>query len=184
MSVLTGSFIKPWMSVRISILSSPLLDANTYKQTTTHAKSVSSITAKSSNWWKGAKRDISLISPFIFFLQRLVYFCFLSYGSFWRGCSTRKDKHMGCLIIYSSTSSTNNTAFIHQCSCLQVCFSLPIFSPLWSKKENRVGNGEAFMCSVWGPGVSSKKWQVGGCRCCQRVRLKAPSSRSVSPLPL
>lgn len=105
------------------------VQTNRLRQPHTHTKLFSSITAKSSNQWKVVQREMNLISLFIFLLQRLMYFCFLSYGSFWRGCSVRKDKHMGWLIIGTSTSSANNTGFIHHRSCLRVCFSLPLFSP-------------------------------------------------------
>ena len=137
----------------LSILSSPPLGANTYKQTDsdshTHTKPFSSITAISSNQWKVLQREMNLISLFIFLLQRLMYFCFLSYGSFLermrrqerqtRGMINYRHRHFLCqqyrpLFI---TARVFGFAFL----CLY-------FLPLWSIKENRVGNGEAFMCSV------------------------------------
>ena len=103
---------------------------HTYTHTHTHTQNRSlESSQRSTNQWKVVLRGMNLLSLFIFLLQRLMYFCFLSYGSFWRGCSVRKDKHMGWLIIGTGTSSANNAGFIHRRPCLRLCFSLPPCSP-------------------------------------------------------
>lgn len=96
-----------------------------------------------------------------------MYFCFLSYSSFWRGCSVRKDKHTGWLIIEAGTSSANNTGFIHHRSCLRdLLFFASIFSLSGLKRKT-----EYVMvrrpCAWCKDRVLSKKWQAVGCGCCQ-----------------
>lgn len=144
-----------WKPVLVLIaLSSPPLSENTYKQTAADShpteKSFCSITTISSNQWKPLRRgnesnDRLYFLPF----QRLVYFCFPSYGGY-----VRKDKHSGWLIIDTGTFPANNAGFIPRpLTSSALLFFAWNFLRLWSEKENRVGNGEAFMGAVWGLGV-------------------------------
>lgn len=117
---------------------------------------------------KEMRREMNLMGLFISLLRHLTCFCFLSYGSFWRGCGSGKDKQSGWLISAAVLLPSHSMLplFLGHLPLLVLLFFASVFSLRGPRRKKTVANGEAFMCYEWGRWA--KVELVEGCAHCTR----------------
>lgn len=120
-----------------------------------HWKSQLHITiAVRKNLGKETRREMNLMGLFISLLRHLTCFCFPSYGSFWRGCRSGKDKQSGWLISAAVPlpSPSMLPLSLGRLPLPVLLFFASVFSLRGPQRKKTVilGNGEAFMCHEWG----------------------------------